>query len=124
MLKIVKDFLTEFSEKYGISQAGIERVLDLPQHSLDKEKGSEVVALIKMIKTFPWLISVAEKNYDRKEAKRTLLHVAVDYLIDLQDSKKEQDHASCRQGSKKGTKTGKANDTNAKVGSSKSKNQS
>jgi hypothetical protein len=41
-----------------------------------------------MIKIYPWLIEVADKNYDKFEAKRILGHNAVNLAVNMQANKK------------------------------------
>jgi len=54
----------------GIKCSAIERILSLPQGCMQSwEKGKmqpEEEALLNMIYAFPWLLSLAEKNYKGK----------------------------------------------------------
>jgi hypothetical protein len=82
-MTFIETTLAEFQAN-GISQAQIERSLDLPINTLDVSNlinDPEIIALLNIIKTYPWLIDVAQKNYDHLESKRILLHNAVDTLI-------------------------------------------
>jgi hypothetical protein len=124
MLQIVKDFLKEFSEKYGSTQTSIERVLDLKQGSLKDEEGPEVVALIKMIRTYPWLLEVAARNYNDKDAKNIIINVVVHELVEAnKETLKQQEieNAKSRQRCKSSSKSSKKNSSDAKVSKRKSK---
>jgi hypothetical protein len=60
---------------------GIERALDLPFGFLSDKKNlklPETKALLKIIKAFPWMINVADHNFDKKVVKREIIHAAVD----------------------------------------------
>lgn len=67
-------------EKEKKNFAGIERALSLPQRTLYKWKNGKTktsasgVALLKMIDLFPWLIDIAEENYDREIANDILFN--------------------------------------------------
>ena len=67
--KLVVSILDGFLEK-KISLSSIERALELPQRTLTKWKNgisspsSAGVALLKFIKLFPWLLEVAENQFD------------------------------------------------------------
>ncbi|MFO7748543.1 MAG: hypothetical protein R6V54_00470 [Desulfobacteraceae bacterium] len=71
----VKNILDEFSE-HNVNFASMERALELPQRTLSKWKNktskpsASGIALIKYLYLFPWLIEVAEKNYNYNEAQK------------------------------------------------------
>ncbi|MDD5649730.1 MAG: hypothetical protein PHF86_04820 [Candidatus Nanoarchaeia archaeon] len=81
---MVKEIVENFA-KSGVSQAALERILDLGQGDLSKEETPEMIALMRIVATYPWLLSVAEHHYDEKYANRVVLHVGVDALLDMQE---------------------------------------
>jgi len=62
--------------------SAIERALGIPQNTLEKDKSASGKALKKIINTFPWIVDVADKKYDKKEAKRIMMKNAVDKIVD------------------------------------------
>jgi hypothetical protein len=60
--------ILEFLAKQGKNQAYIERVLGLPQHTIDRWKGGECLAvgsaLLRVIGTYPWILEVADHRRD------------------------------------------------------------
>jgi predicted transcriptional regulator len=85
--KEIKNILAEFKEK-GISQIQIERIFEIPISTLDKEESSEVLSLLKLIKIFPWMIEVANKNYNETEAKEIMLHNAINVMMEKERENK------------------------------------
>ena len=64
--------------------AGIERALGLPQRFLRDKKNLELPetkALLNIIKICPWLVNVADHNFDSKLAKREMVKAAIDLGI-------------------------------------------
>lgn len=65
----ISNILNDFIEQ-KITLSSIERVLGLPQRTLIKWKNGNNypsaagITLLKMIRTFPWLLEVAENQYD------------------------------------------------------------
>lgn len=81
-MTFIEEFLIELNANFGYTQASIERALDLEIGSLSTENPSpELLVLMKIVKTYPWLIEVADQNYDEFEAKRILGHNAVDLHV-------------------------------------------
>jgi hypothetical protein len=66
--------------KFNLSS--LERALELPQRTFAKWKNRSVnpsatgVVLLKYLKTFPWLIEVADKHFDQNAADKILLENA------------------------------------------------
>lgn len=63
---IVYNIVKKFTEK-GMSNPHLERVLDIPQRTIEKEKDNpspELVALLRIINLFPWMLEVADNNFD------------------------------------------------------------
>lgn len=81
---MVKEILEGFKE-VGVSQAALERIFGLGQGDLSKEEKPETIALMRIIATYPWLINVAENNYEANYARRALVHVAIDTLLDTHE---------------------------------------
>ena len=87
----IEETLVEFQAE-GITQTQIERTLDLGQGSLDVGNlitEPETIALLRLIKAFPWLLKVAEKRFDENESKRILLHQAVDVMVNKKINKEK-----------------------------------
>jgi hypothetical protein len=78
---LVISILDEFTSN-KISFSSMERALDLPQRTLTKWKNgassptSTGITLLKFIKLFPWLLDVAENNFEYVTAQRIHLNVA------------------------------------------------
>jgi hypothetical protein len=47
-----------------------------------KEEDPVLLALLKLVDIYPWLIKVANTDFNEKEAKRIMIHSAVDVFID------------------------------------------
>ena len=71
----------------AISMAAMERALELPQRTLTKWKNqiaspsSAGFALMKMIRTFPWLLEVAEHQYEPVISQRIFINHAIESLL-------------------------------------------
>lgn len=70
-----------------ISMAAIERALELPQRTLTKWKNGRtkpsatVIALLKFLRLFPWLLEVAENKFDYNIAEEIHIKSAVNRLL-------------------------------------------
>jgi hypothetical protein len=68
--------------KLGLSQAYLERTLDLPMGEIEHWRGARVpfegLALMRVLRAFPWIVTVAEAHYEPNTAKRTLLFIAAE----------------------------------------------
>jgi transposase-like protein len=77
----VTSALDYFLEK-KISFSSVERVLNLPQRTLTKWKNNVSqptaagIALLKFIQLYPWLLEVAEHNYDSDNSQKVFLQTA------------------------------------------------
>jgi hypothetical protein len=77
----INEALDFFNEK-NISFAGIERAVGLPQRTLTKWKNgistptAAGIALLKYLRTFPWLIEVAEHKFDYDISQKIFLGIA------------------------------------------------
>ena len=84
-MTIIEETLIELYANYGYTQACVERILNLKINSLRTEDPApELIALMKIIKTYPWLLKVADSNYNEFEAKRILGRTAVDLIVNKQ----------------------------------------
>jgi hypothetical protein len=58
----------DFFSQSGLSLAYIERALELPQRTMMRWKSGEVsassIALLRILRTYPWIIEVAESQFD------------------------------------------------------------
>lgn len=71
----------------GYSLAGLERALELPQRTISRWKASTDVssgglALLRIIRTYPWIVDVADNKYASSYAKSALLHQAAEIFIE------------------------------------------
>ncbi|MDD4302892.1 MAG: hypothetical protein PHS03_10470 [Sphaerochaeta sp.] len=63
----------------GYTNASMERSLGLPARTLARWKNEDIVpsaaalALMRFIRTFPWLLRVAEKEFDQEKAHEVVL---------------------------------------------------
>ena len=82
----IEDALNYFNES-KINFAGIERAIGLPQRTLTKWKSGNSmptaagIALLKFLRTFPWLIEVAENKYDFNIAHKIFIGAALGMLL-------------------------------------------
>jgi len=82
----VNEALDFFNEK-KISFAGIERAVGLPQRTLTKWKNKSSsptaagIALLKYLRTFPWLIEVAEHKFNFNTAQKIFLGTALNVFV-------------------------------------------
>jgi len=86
----VTNILDDFSHT-PMSFSSMERALELPQRTLTKWKNSASrpssagVALLKLLRTFPWLIEVAEHKYDYAVAQKIHITDAVQQMMNHMD---------------------------------------
>jgi len=94
----VKSILEKLAST-GLSFSSIERVLELPQRTLSKWKHNHPpsatgVALLKYIKTFPWLLDVAGANFDYNVSQKIMISHAVNSLLCKTDFSENQPSGS------------------------------
>lgn len=78
-MTFIQETLVELQTNYGWSQASIERSLDIPQRSLSKENPEpELITLMKIVRAYPWVVQVADRQYNEVDALRIMGHAAVD----------------------------------------------
>ena len=74
--------ILEYFTGQHMSFAGIERALDLPQRTLTKWKygktkpSASAIALFKYLRTYPWLLQVADSGFDAEAAQKIHLDIA------------------------------------------------
>jgi hypothetical protein len=109
----IEESLKELND-LGFSTPALERALDLESGSLEKSYGHrpsydnerrevvddglvmkvrphgepELIALFKILRRFPWMIQVAERNFDTEAAQAYMIEAAGEILV--QESQKQQ----------------------------------
>lgn len=84
--KSIESILIDFVDS-KMSMSSIERALEIPQRTLTKWKNrttapsSSGVALMRLIKLFPWLLEVAENKYNYNEAQKIHINAAIQKLL-------------------------------------------
>lgn len=70
----------QFLSSMGLTMAYMERALGLPQRTMMRWKTGEhsaaSIALLQMVRTYPWLLQVAEHRFDRRYAQTAILEQA------------------------------------------------
>ncbi|MCL2007498.1 MAG: hypothetical protein FWG77_05375 [Treponema sp.] len=85
------DEVLKYFEERKINFAGIERAVGLPQRTLTKWKSRNSsptaagIALLKYLRTFPWLIEVAEHKFDYNIAQKIFVGEALDIFVKSTD---------------------------------------
>jgi|GEM_PF-2603044 len=79
-LDMIKEILDTFNRS-NISMAMLERVFELPARTLTRWKNGDFsssgIALLRILATFPWIISVAEHKFNSTFASSAIIKVAV-----------------------------------------------
>jgi len=84
IVRIIEEFT-----RNDISMSSIERALDLPQRTLTKWKNSlsvpsaAAVALMNVIRTYPWILTVAQHKYDPLVARNVCITNAISEFLRL-----------------------------------------
>lgn len=77
LVESVKQMINKLSEENDISMAYFERVFELPVRTLTRWKSGDfsatAVALLRTVKTFPWITEVAENKFEPTLAAATLI---------------------------------------------------
>jgi hypothetical protein len=76
------DVLVNILIKHGFTSIEIERCLGLESSALTQSDDPALLSLLKIICLYPWMIRVAERNYDVTEARRMMCHAAIDSMFD------------------------------------------
>jgi DNA-binding transcriptional regulator YiaG len=81
----------------GYSSAAMERAFGLPARTIAKWKresdscpSASAVALLRIVRTFPWLISVADAKFDHAIAQRIFITEAIKDLLKYRLTNSEQ----------------------------------
>lgn len=83
----VKNILQDFLCHAATSMSSMERALELPQRTLTKWKNGQTkpsaagLALLKMLRIFPWLLDVAENKFDYEKGQRIHINEAMRELV-------------------------------------------
>lgn len=85
VIKAVKGLVGKLQTMF-MSLLYVERSLDLPSRSLSRWKNSgeasaSTLLLLKMIETFPFLVEVAERKFDRQYAVQALQNAATESSV-------------------------------------------
>lgn len=90
--KSVENIL-EYFIKNKLNMSAIERILEIPPRTLARWKNQVTktsaagIALLRFICLFPWLLDVAENNYEPKKAEDIMLNHALQKLQNIMDTK-------------------------------------
>lgn len=85
-LKVSIETMIESLAKEGFSLAYTERALDLPQRTISRWKksgdlSSIGVALLRIVKTYPWILKVAENKFDPRFAIKSVVENGVKEIL-------------------------------------------
>lgn len=80
----VKNTLNEFDSKIPLVR--IERALELPFRTLNRWKSGDFsassLALLRILKTYPWIIDVADNRFNKRSASVSLIQAAANCISD------------------------------------------
>lgn len=65
------------NKKNHVNNYEMDRALGLKFGSWDTDKSPEMKALKKIVEKFPWIVKVADRDYDREYADAALLEAVV-----------------------------------------------
>ena len=75
----------------GIKIAYIERALELPSRTISRWRSGKYsassLALLRTIRTFPWILDVADANFDKKFAEKKIIEQTWHLIYDVIDKK-------------------------------------
>lgn len=86
----IDGILIEF-QSMGVTEAVIERSLDLKRGDIRRAcliDDPEMLALLKIVRTYPWLLEVAMLGYKENSSKRIMLHNAIDAMMNKEHNDK------------------------------------
>lgn len=73
VIKSVSAMLDDLHEM-GVSSVYFERALRLPLNTTEKWRAGSItedeVALLRIIRTYPWMLEIADNNFDKNEAMK------------------------------------------------------
>lgn len=74
----------EFFKQNGYSKPALDRILSLPQGTLDLccqgDFPHEAVALFRILRTYPWILRLAEENFKQGAAEQLLVTASIGVL--------------------------------------------
>lgn len=80
----IKSVIETLSEENEISMAYFERAFELPMRTLTRWKGGDysatAIALLRVVKTYPWITEVAAHKFEQHFSQKTLLNQAASTL--------------------------------------------
>lgn len=96
-LNAQKDAQTTFAKNIlenmsnvGITMAMFERVFELPTRTLTRWKNGDfsasVLALLRIVATYPWIIEVAERKFERNYASFVVIKIAANELLEQRNN--------------------------------------
>jgi hypothetical protein len=81
------EVMLRWLSEHQVTSAYFERALRLPARTTNRWKSGEVsaaaLALLRMIRTYPWLLEVSDANFKPSVAAGTVLHAAANLLSDV-----------------------------------------
>lgn len=95
------DSMLSYLKENGISSAYIERALELPQRTVSRwkftgELSAISVALLRIVRTYPWILKVAERKFDPLVANKEMLKNAVEKMFSSVKSGESYDLSEAR----------------------------
>lgn len=77
----VKNIIESLSTDDSVSMAYFERAFELPARTLTRWKTGDVsssaIALLRTVKTFPWLLEVADSHFNKNKASQIILREGI-----------------------------------------------
>jgi hypothetical protein len=84
--KSIIDMLDALSHR-DIKMSYMERALELPARTINRWKGGEfsatTLALLRIIRTYPWILEVADSHFEESVAERRLVEEAMIVIHDV-----------------------------------------
>jgi hypothetical protein len=78
------DFILKDLSNFTSSMAYLERALELPQRTLSRWKAQGIsasgMALMKIVYTYPWILKVADEDFDKQFSKQEVVRQAAEIL--------------------------------------------
>ena len=80
--------MIDYFKENNRNLASIERALELPQRTISRWKANEgltasAIALLRILRTFPWIIDVADFKFNAEIANKIHIQTAVSQLLNL-----------------------------------------
>jgi hypothetical protein len=84
----IKNMIDYLSDR-SINMAYFERSLQLPQRTLMRWKkdgcSASSIALLRIVRTYPWVLKVADESFDELASKKELVNQAFQTFIEMKD---------------------------------------